>query len=410
MTDDIHIGCVVDSNLDMDYMLAAMMRSVILNHVSGERLVFHIVDRGMSEKAVGCVEAMSSPSVEVRWLYADDKVLIRRGLDPDEVRVVCEHIHDDGTRSHMLSSLLMLFLPDIISEDIKKLLFIDADYIFLDDISKLWNQDFLGNPVAACEDLWESVVNGIPNWEQLGLVGNSTYFNGGLLMGDLEKWDMDAVAACIRDNAGNLKWWDQYVFNVTYNGRCLPFNVEWNVHPMYYGGAPWRKRIEEMPCWRGVHFKGYKPTMKDFARFNDGTDYIKEHRSECQNLFLRFLDDCGLELAWRFTGEMLHWQEVDTHPSVYAKYACHYRGDALRQGTGPEERNEKKAFEAWMEGAEMGDDECMRNVAWCYKDGIGVARDQAEADKWYGRADKVGPKGVSGPLGPPPEAALEVDR
>ena len=37
MSNEIHIGCVADSNLDMDYMLAAMMKSMILNHVSGEK-------------------------------------------------------------------------------------------------------------------------------------------------------------------------------------------------------------------------------------------------------------------------------------------------------------------------------------------------------------------------------------
>lgn len=46
----------------------------------------------------------------------------------------------------------------------------------------------------------------------------------------------------------------------------------------------------------------------------------------------------------------------------------------------------EKAFSWWMRGAEEGDPFCMSMVGACYRDGVGVPRDEWKARLWMARS------------------------
>ena len=170
----------------------------------------------MLREAISCINSMRNSEVNVKWFDIADNILVLHGIDIKVLRKACENRHDDGSVTDMLSSVKMLFLPEVVKRA-KRLLLIDADYIFTDDISKVWNADLNGNPVGAMHDLWENTMRGISNWQELGINPDAPYFNGGFIMADLEHWDMDGIVKCINDNMDVMQWWDQYVFNVVYS-------------------------------------------------------------------------------------------------------------------------------------------------------------------------------------------------
>lgn len=46
----------------------------------------------------------------------------------------------------------------------------------------------------------------------------------------------------------------------------------------------------------------------------------------------------------------------------------------------------QKAIECFMRGAELGNVECMRQIASCYETGCGVPQDLSKAREWRGKA------------------------
>ena len=60
----------------------------------------------------------------------------------------------------------------------------------------------------------------------------------------------------------------------------------------------------------------------------------------------------------------------------------HWMGDIYYHGRRHIEKNEKKAFELWLRGAENGNEQCMKNVAWAYSAGIGCEVDESKSLQW----------------------------
>jgi TPR repeat protein len=50
-------------------------------------------------------------------------------------------------------------------------------------------------------------------------------------------------------------------------------------------------------------------------------------------------------------------------------------------------KNDKKAVENWSIGAEKGQLQCMKNLAWAYANGIGVEVDMMMSQYWNDQAD-----------------------
>jgi hypothetical protein len=63
----------------------------------------------------------------------------------------------------------------------------------------------------------------------------------------------------------------------------------------------------------------------------------------------------------------------------------HVRGDDYFHGRGVAV-DHVKAVGLWIKGAEAGNVQCMLNLSWAYRDGIGVAKDEAKANEWGTKA------------------------
>jgi TPR repeat protein len=67
----------------------------------------------------------------------------------------------------------------------------------------------------------------------------------------------------------------------------------------------------------------------------------------------------------------------------------HVLGDDYYYGRNDKPKDPKKAVEHWRLGAEMGNAQCMRNLAWAYLHGYGVQANAMQAGHWQVEADRM---------------------
>jgi len=61
---------------------------------------------------------------------------------------------------------------------------------------------------------------------------------------------------------------------------------------------------------------------------------------------------------------------------------CHILGDDFLFGRHGVSENKERAFELWHEGAELGNRQCMRNMAWACYDGVGCEKSLEQYEYW----------------------------
>lgn len=259
--DSIYIICVCDDHYAI--LLAALIKSIELNHKSGETIEFFIVEDGIGkrnkEKIIG---SFINDIIVIHWLPMKDCL-------PAEAKVPIDK------SSLPLNIYTRLFIPYFIPAHIKKVIFLDVDMIVLEDISKMWNTDLENNIVGAVQDQFIQIVSkwgGVSNYEELGIDADNKYFNAGLMVIDIEKWKAaditNKVLNCIFDNSNLAQFQDQYGLNAVLAKDWYEFDPLWN-----------RFAYSEDKNPHLIHFTGRKPIYKTY-----------EFSEAYKNLFFKYLD------------------------------------------------------------------------------------------------------------------------
>lgn len=164
-----HILYITDENFIVQTGLS--IQSLFVNN--NAQFTIHIADTGISienkTKLKNYIECKGH-----RVCFYDAFNLIRQiksmGLDMP---------NDTGN----VSTLVRLFIINEIPKDIKKIIYIDADTIILDDIHELYELEF-NNPIAAVLDAnYDFYENNI-----LKYTGGATYFNAGVMIINIDSF------------------------------------------------------------------------------------------------------------------------------------------------------------------------------------------------------------------------------
>ena len=152
------------------------------------------------------------------------------------------------------ASYYRLALPDVLSSEIERVLFLDCDMCINGDLSHLWELDLQGHCIAAVE----SPDDPEGDRERLGLSREDLYFNAGMMVMDLQKLRLFGLLqqanGFLQNCRDRIKWWDQDVLNALLYDRALPLSCEWNYLPLHgnqastahvrvvhFSGGGWRK-------------------------------------------------------------------------------------------------------------------------------------------------------------------------
>lgn len=262
----------------------------------------------------------------------DKKEKIQKSIEQYGGKVSFIKIDEDDYKdmytSHQYSSAIYyrLALPKLLNE--KKCVYVDCDLLFLDDIEKLWNINLDGHPIGAIEDigLTTSKKRFLEKQKSIGLKGNSSYFNSGVVIMDLEQWREKNYSNLAMELAANNDFTshDQDVLNKLFMDNWKQIDLRWNVIPpitymypkiifnkkerersirarnntgiLHYAGRYKAWEFKEYPEFNAFYYELLRKSafkdvvMPQLSRQNIGRNFDKEiRRLKLADLLTRFL-------------------------------------------------------------------------------------------------------------------------
>ncbi len=192
----------VDENY-VDPLLVTMTSLVVDGGASAANAVFSVIHCGLSDAAVARIRRVAAAlGIEVEITY----------LEP----VVDEYPVTDWITA---ASYLRLRVSEVMP-DRDRALYLDCDIVTVGDISELLTL-LPDAPLAAVRDLSHPLVgcgNGLPGYAKLGLPGDREYFNAGMIVINLQRWQGESVSErasrFLIDKVEHVRLWDQDALNV----------------------------------------------------------------------------------------------------------------------------------------------------------------------------------------------------
>jgi lipopolysaccharide biosynthesis glycosyltransferase len=208
------IHLVTATNNDYSKYLVVMLFSLIKNKKSDHPLVIYVLERELS---------------------LENKELIRRIILQNNIEIKFVNMNESQFKDVRISghismeTYFRIRIPELLSRDIKKVLYLDCDMIIHDDITRLWETNIDDYFLAAVED-----PLGYYRFEDLSIT-NNRYFNAGVLLINLKKWRENSISQrvsdYIHDNLSKIYWWDQDALNAILFDKWLMLEMKWNYQP-----------------------------------------------------------------------------------------------------------------------------------------------------------------------------------
>ena len=131
---------------------------------------------------------------------------------------------------------LRFVLEEVVPPSVDRVLYLDADTLVVDSLTKLETIDLRGNGLAAVPNVMapddETRLRG------LGLQDAERFFNSGVLLFDLEQLRarplLPRAREVLREFGDAIRWPDQDVLNVVYADAWTPLHPRFNVMNSFY--------------------------------------------------------------------------------------------------------------------------------------------------------------------------------
>lgn len=127
---------------------------------------------------------------------------------------------------------MRLFIPRIISQEIERILYLDADTIVVADIIELYNVDMQGAAIAMALDSL-----GASHKLSIGLSEEDYYYNSGVILFDMKQWiqhDLtNRIIEHIKQGNTNYPSPDQDLLNVVCGSYTKMIDSRYNLQPIH---------------------------------------------------------------------------------------------------------------------------------------------------------------------------------
>ena len=186
-----------------------------------------------------------------------------------------------------------IYLDEFLPSDISSILYVDADIIFLNDITNIYTEltDNLLESNYVVGAITEYSRNDLNNKRFTNLeMKSDKYLNAGVMFIDLAKWRNQKVYESLIETqikmGSRLIYWDQDVFNSFLDGEYMEIPKKLNFNPsnIEYSFKKFNEIYENVIC---IHYNGkLKPwTVKGILE-KDSIFFQNEYRKLGLNKFL----------------------------------------------------------------------------------------------------------------------------
>lgn len=252
---------------DNHYMilLAALLKSIEVNHHTNEYIDVYVVQDKVSKRNQKKLELSINPTkIGIKWVKIKDT--IPEGISFPLVK-----------NSYPLNTYVRLFIPHFIPKPIERVLFLDVDMVMLEDISKLWNINIGDKIIGAALDLGALTIGtGVKNYKELNMDPDEKYFNAGLQLINTQKWREENITEktinAINEGREFALLGDQYGLNISLYKKWFELDPLWNQFCCYDHPIPYL-----------IHYFGRKPIYKTYENHFQEVFYSYLNQTEWKN-------------------------------------------------------------------------------------------------------------------------------
>ena len=211
MSDTIHIGFGIDKNFGA--FAGITITSLVHNNIANELIIHIVYDELLPED----MQRLK----KTEQLYRNLTLHFYRITSTDGMKFIVPP-------GHITQAMYYRYLfADMLPQEIKKIIYMDADIICKGDILPLWQTELQGKVLGAVRDWGEA-----KSCDRIGLK-SGRYFNSGVLVMDLVKWRRQKLTQQLfqwLDKVGSTKilWGDQDALNGVIDGNFVEISKLFN--------------------------------------------------------------------------------------------------------------------------------------------------------------------------------------
>lgn len=264
--DKINIVLATDKNYAQHATVA--MTSILVNTKKPQDIVFFVIDDNIDLKNKKLMsETVFNLGGTINFVHTKEDSF--------------EKVFVSGNITK--AAYLRLCIPQILSSDIKKVIYLDCDLLVLDDIRKLWQIDLGDLPMGAVDDYGilsssskcqEKIIN--LDWQK-----EDSYFNSGVLLLNIQKWREERYYEKLIELviSRDFRHHDQDALNYIFKRNWKKLSMQWNVIPpvfnmtlrIVFNKNLLKTAVEAVKNISIMHYAGgYKPWEYNiYQGFND---------------------------------------------------------------------------------------------------------------------------------------------
>lgn len=211
----LHIAIAADDNYAR--FAATLIYSVITSNTTYfDGITFHLLSNNINPSNVAKIESL------IHYNHIDLKIY--------DISDLSKRLGIEVPQTIALTSYARLFLTQIISPDISRILYLDTDIVVLSNLSSLWEYDLSQYYVGGCLDIFD----GTKAKTDIGLDKTDPYINAGMLLINLDNWrKADLPSKFLRfllKHNGKVHHHDQGIINGVCKQKVLLLPPEYNIH------------------------------------------------------------------------------------------------------------------------------------------------------------------------------------
>ncbi len=160
------------------------------------------------------------------------------------------------------AAYLRILIPQIIPDDVERVLYLDSDTITTQDISELFDFDMGDTPCFAVRDKSDKeAARLMSDFSSVNFNGNTKYFNSGVILINMPIWRRDRISdrtlEVLESRPDLCYYHDQCALNVAVEGRWAELPTMWN--NQIAGNLQVFIEVSQVPNEQGIlHFQTRK--------------------------------------------------------------------------------------------------------------------------------------------------------
>lgn len=277
----LHIALASDENYAR--FVATLIVSTAKHNSNFNTISFHLFANGITPATLSKLEGVADRYKNCR-------------LEIYDISNLAERLGIAVPATIALTSYARLFMADIVSDEVSRILYLDTDIVVNDDLTELWNTQLNDNYTGGCLDVFE----GTESKTAVGLKPCEPYVNAGVLLINLDAWREHDLSGRFMDflfqHEGKVHHHDQGIINGVCKGHLLLLSPQYNMHSTVYSHPYWLISKITQPYYTEEAYRNalVKPAI---VHFTEGF-YNRPWKRNCKHPMRQLFAASQKETPW----------------------------------------------------------------------------------------------------------------